>query len=400
MNNKGFLQIKLLTIILGIGIICFSIPSGVSYYRNVKNERYVQIVKKYINEVKSSINESKYKQLPKENEALLVKFQDTVLNIKSPYGAFKNDYSYVIVLNKGEYYDYYIACIDSTNRGIPIVNEKEINKDSIVYGISNLTSINKVTNIDSLYISDILFEKSDISKENDKNILLVPVSTTSLVSVPYEFKADVHKIYDKIVKNIDTNIYNKEVTINNGVIKYNNEVLSNQYAKDINGFFRYISFPDGDEKKYYSSFINYNKSYVAGVINESNDYTSSAIVFDSRPSVVMNKSATVVEDNNTKYLMWNMMAIYPDNSNYKITECGALLLKNNNATSVNINLDTSGVLIGKSNNNCELGNIFAIRKDNIHVNDRFFARGYIKYTDKFGKEYTAYSQDTISALVK
>ena len=94
------------------------------------------------------------------------------------------------------------------------------------------------------------------------------------------------------------------------------------------------------------------------------------------------------------------MAIYPNNDNYTISECGAIILKDNNATSVDLTLDTPNVLVGKSNNNCELGNIFAIRKDNISVNDRWFARGYIKYTDKLGNEYVNYSKDVVSALVK
>ena len=75
-------------------------------------------------------------------------------------------------------------------------------------------------------------------------------------------------------------------------------------------------------------------------------------------------------------------------------------MKDNTVTDVNLTFDTPNILVGKSNNNCELGNIFAIRKDNINVNDRWFARGYIKYKDRFGNEYINYSNDVISALVK
>lgn len=399
MNNKGFIQIKILTILFIIGIICFTVvPNFLNYYSNSKKEEYITIAKKYISKVKDSINSLEYKQIPEVNQGLIVKLSNIDLDLSSPYGRFKDDYSYVIVLNMGEVYDYYFASIDSSYWGIPIVNERELSVDSVVYGKSKLTSINKVSSIDNLYLSGTLFEESVDTKENDKNIIITPISGELTVS--YEFKKDVHKIYDNLIKNVDTDIYNKEATVNNGTLKYNNEVISSGYSNDINGFFRYISFPNDEEELYYSSYVNYSKSYVAGIINSSEDYSTSDIIFDSLPTVVINKDARVVTDNNKKYLMWNLMAIYPDNSNYTITECGALILKNNSATEVDLSFKTMGVMTGKSNNGCELGNIFAIRKNNIKTNDRFFARGYIKYKDISGKEYTTYSRDTISALVK
>ena len=399
MNNKGIMKIKLLAIIVIVGILCFTVvPNLYTYLKDRKKEIYINVALEYIDEVKSHINSLDYKQIPLENEALLVKLSSLDLNKNSPYGRFRDEYSYVIVLNKGDYYDYYFAAIDSSNHGIPLIGEKELSKESVVYGNSKLTNINKASSIKDLYVANIVFEESSNTKEDDVNILLTPVSGELTVS--YDFMEDVHDIYDTLVKNMDTSIYNKEATVNNGVLKYNNQELSSDYSKDINGIFRYLSFPNNDEKLYYASFVNYTSNYVAGVINESGDYSSKNMVFDSVPTIVMNKNAKVVSDDSKNYLMWNMMAIYPNNDNYTISECGAILLKNNNATNINLTFDTSNILVGKSNNNCELGNIFAIRKDNISVNDRWFARGYIKYTDRFGNEYTNYSSEVISALVK
>ncbi len=399
MNNKGMMRIKLLAVILIIGLVSFVvIPSLYNYYKNKKNEDYINIALEYINEVKTNISSLSFKQIPLENEALLVKLSSLDLDKKSPYGTFQDEYSYVIVLNKGNYYDYYFASTDSANYGIPLIGEKELTKESVVYGKSKLTNIEKASNIKSLYVANTVFEVSNDTKEDDVNLLLSPVSGELTVS--YDFMEDVHDIYDTLVKNIDTSIYNKEATINNGVLKYDNKELASNYDKDISGMFRYLSFPNNDEKLYYASFVSYTSNYVAGVINESGDYSSKNIVFDSIPTIAMNKSAKVVNDDNKNYLMWNMMAIYPNNDNYTISECGAIILKDNNATNVDLTLDTPNVLVGKSNNNCELGNIFAIRKDNISVNDRWFARGYIKYTDKLGNEYVNYSKDVVSALVK
>jgi len=114
--------------------------------------------------------------------------------------------------------------------------------------------------------------------------------------------------------------------------------------------------------------------------------------------MVINRNAKTVVDNGKKYLMFNLMAIYPDNDNYSITECGALILKSSEVNHIDFN--TENVIVGKSNNSCELGNIFAIRKANVNTYEKYIARGYIKYQDKAGNEYTTLSRDIISGTVK
>lgn len=399
MNNKGFIRIKALTIVTIIGILCCTlIPFLLNSYSKYLKIEYVKVAKKYIKEARENINSLEYKQLPEKNNGLLIKLNELNPKRKSPYGKFIEEYSYVIAINMGEYYDYYFASIDKNNFGIPIVHEKELNVDSVVYGKPKLSGINKVSNIDSLYIAGTLFQSSEESKKNDKNILLVPI--TGDLTVSYEFKKDTHKIYDNLIKNIDTDIYNKEVTINNGVIKYNNEILGDDYSNDINGVFRYLSFPNEKNNLYYSSFVTYNKIYAAGIINYSDDYKTSDIIFDSVPSIVINKNTKTVTEDNKKYLMWNLMAIYPDNNNYSIKECGALILRDTGEAVNNIKFDTSKVMVGKSSNGCELGNIFAIRKNNVNTNNKFYARGYIKYVDKLGNEYINYSMETVKGIVE
>lgn len=398
MNNKGILRVKLLAIIIIIGMLLFyAVPKAITYFNNKRKDNYISVVKEYINEVKDSINSLEYKQIPNKNEALLVKLTNLTTAKKSSYGSFVKEYSYVIVLNCGSYFDYYFAGIDSSMHGIPIVKEKELNRESIVYGNESLSMIEHSDKIENLYIANTVFVKSDKSLEDDKNILLTPLSGE--LSVSYDFKKDVHQIYDDIVKSIDTSIYNKEVFINNGVVKYDNKIISSGHKNDINGLFRYLSFPNNMEHEYYASFVLYNNSYVAGTINKSGKYSSKNMVFDSVPTIVINDSSSTVLDNNQKYLMWNLMTLYPNNNNYRIVECGALIVKNNEEKDINITFDTPRVLVGKSSNNCELGNIFAIRKDNVKKGDKFSARGYVKYKDYFGNDYINYSGNTILGIV-
>lgn len=399
MNNKGILRVKMLTIIILMGIILFVlIPKTIDYYNNRRKENYIQIATKYINEVKDSINSLEYKQIPLENEALLVKISNLSLSKKTPYGMLDPNYSYVIVLNCGDYYEYYFACIDSTSHGIPMVSEKSLNIESIVYGEDALSQINHVDRVENLYIANTIYSKSEKTREDDKNILLSPVSGD--LTVPYEFKRDVHSIYSDTIKNIDTNIYSKEVLINNGKIKYDNKIISYGYRKDLNGLFRYIAFPNNNKANYYASFVVNNNSYVAGVINKDGNYSNKNMIFDSIPTIVINETSDTILENNQKYLMWNLMTLSPNNDNYVITECGALIIKNSDDKDINITFDTPRVLVGKSNNNCELGNIFAIRKDNVKEKDKYSARGYIKYKDRFGIESISYSRDTVIGVVE
>jgi len=320
------------------------------------------------------------------------------LSKKSPYGSFDKNYSYVVVLNIGEFYEYYFACVDSSLHGIPIVHYKELNHESIVYGESKLEVINHVNKIESLYIANTIYEKSKNSIEDDKNILLSPVSGELAVS--YDFRKDVYQIYSDIVKNIDTSVYNKEVLLSDGEVKYNNSVISSGYNKNINGLLRYVSFPNGENKEYYAGFFVNSSSFVAGTINKSDKYSSKNMVFDSKPTIVINEDSETVMDNDKKYLMWNLMALHPSNNNYTITECGAVILKVKNEEEVNLTLDTEKIMVGKSNNNCALGNVFGIRKDNVKSNDKFFARGYLKYKDQQGNEHIVYSKDTILGIVE
>lgn len=399
MNSKGMLRVKLLTIIIVLGLGLFMlVPRIINYISEQKKEEYIQTALLYIKEVKNGINSLEYKQIPLKNEALLVKLRDLKLNKKSPYGSFKKEYSYVIVLNCGDYYEYYFAGIDTSGYGIPVINEKELKSEAIVYGDEQLYKINHIDKIENLYISNTLYKKNDKSKEDDKNILLTPVSGD--LTVPYEFKKEIYTIYSETIKNIDTNVYNREVLINNGKVTYDNNVISSGYQKDLNGLLRYISFPNNNSHEYFSSFVVNNNSYVAGVINKSGEYSSKNMIFDSVPTIVINENSQTIRDNDQKYLMWNLMTLIPSNDNYSVTECGALIVKNNGDKDINITFDTQNVLVGKSNNNCEFGNIFAIRKDNVKLKDKYLARGYIKYKDRFGTEYIAYSRDTILGVAE
>lgn len=398
MNNKGILRVKLLAIIIILGIIIFAlVPKGMSYLSNIKKDKYIEIAKEYIREIKDNINSLEYKQIPRENEALLVKLSSLKNKKRSPYGSFKNDYSYVIVLNRNTYYEYFFASIDSSGHGIPLVSEKSLNRESVVYGEDELNIINSANKLENLYIAGTIFTKNEDSKIDDHNILLTPVSGE--LTVPYDFKKEVHNIYDIVVKNIDTSIYNKEVTVNSGIVRYNNKILTSSTKNDLNGIMKYLSFPNNNKSEHYASFVINNNSYVAGAINKSSEFSNKNMIFDSVPTIVINNTSETIIDNDNKYLMWNLMSLYPNNSNYTITECGALIYKIKDNKEVNITLDTERVMIGKSNNNCELGNIFAIRKDNVKTGDSFIARGYIKYLDKNGTLHIGYSRDIVSGIV-
>ena len=78
-------------------------------------------------------------------------------------------------------------------------------------------------------------------------------------------------------------------TINNGVLKYKDTVISKEFNKDLNGLFRYLSFPNEviGGTHYYYSFITYNNNYAAGMIEKHGNYNNEHIEFSSMPKIIL-----------------------------------------------------------------------------------------------------------------
>lgn len=396
-NEKGFTIVKLITVIAILGVIailCY--PKISSYISNDKTTRYISIAKDAITQVKKELEAENYKQIPNKNEALLVPLTNIEdFDLSTPYGRFNKDRSYVIAINMGTYYQYYFAAIDSASRGIPMVLEQELQDDSLVKGENNLTNVKAIEELQEITISNVVYKVSENTKEDDKNLLLIPINDGVIVS--YDFKKEVYSIYSNLIKNLDKDSYTKETNLSSGVLRYNNKILGDTYSKDLNGTFKYTYFVNEnieDEKSYYSSFVVNNKEYVGGIINKDGSFSNEHMVFSGSPTAFLYNEAERIKQDETNSIAWTGMIMYPNNSNYSIESCGVIILKSKQNVE-DFNIDTPNVQVAKTVNGCDNAGVFQIRKNNPKSGETWYGKSFVTYFDLQNKRHTVYSDNIV-----
>lgn len=142
-NKKGFTLIELLAVIIILGILLLTaVPAISKYIDNSRKNTYVMNVKSMVDVVINSINNLEYEAMPLKDEAIIVPFSLIELekgsNKKSPYGKYIEDQSYIMVINNGLNFDYYIVAIDESGYAIPCVNVKDLDKSNITVDTENI----------------------------------------------------------------------------------------------------------------------------------------------------------------------------------------------------------------------------------------------------------------------
>lgn len=397
MKNKGFTTIKLITLLLLISLIVLLIyPKLSNYLKDDKEEKFINIAKEAIAEVQKEIESSNYKTMPDKSNAILIPLTNIEsFQITSPYGKFDTNKSYVIVTNISGKYRYYFGAT-TNKKGIPIVRYEELNKDSITSGDS-LKILQDYNKLQTITVDDTVYKVSSKNKEEDKNILLEPVNEE--LQVTYEFKEEIYKIYSTLIKEKSKDELPKDVSITNGILRYNGVILGNNYSKDLTGIFSstyFINEDNTNQKEYYTSFVVSNNTYVAGTINEHNNYTNQNMKFSSSPIPILYEKATTVKENDTISLSFTSMVIYPNNTNYEVESCGIILKKSNNIKIENLTLETENIQLAKTVNGCDNGSIYKVRKNNPLTNDKWYARAFVTYYDTKGQKHTVYSDNITS----
>lgn len=133
MNRKGFSFIELLAVLALLGILSGIAIFGVSrYLDNSKKDIYLASVKAQIEAVKLIINSEDY-YVYDENTTYI--FDVNILkqtdNIKSPYGEWKDAYTYVVYDNDKLYF--YWTGIDEKGWKIDLDKETQYLKRSDIY---------------------------------------------------------------------------------------------------------------------------------------------------------------------------------------------------------------------------------------------------------------------------
>ncbi len=135
MNKKGFTLVELLGVIIILSIIMLiAIPNITSILNKSKNDTYLTDARKLITQAEYLIRSSKVDK-PASNQ--LLKITLSYLGTKdvskdSDGNSYSLTDSYVVVVRKDGYLEYYVqlvATTDSGNKGIRLVHEDELQSD-------------------------------------------------------------------------------------------------------------------------------------------------------------------------------------------------------------------------------------------------------------------------------
>ena len=136
MKKKGFTLIEVIAVIVIIGIVMLiAVPAVINYTRSSNQAVYANNVGSFIEQAKLQYGERAYGPYMDDNEIMIVPFSLINLekgdNKKSPYGAYLNEQSYIIIERKGSNNYYYASSVDAMSWGLVAKREDEINNDVV-----------------------------------------------------------------------------------------------------------------------------------------------------------------------------------------------------------------------------------------------------------------------------
>lgn len=136
-NNKGFTLIELLAVIIILGVLMLiAIPSISKYIDNSRVATYSTNAKKFMDSVMVEVNNQSEGYIVSASSCINIKISDVELergsNLKSPFGNYKDEYSYVTVFNVNGTYVYFLTLVDSLGYGWVYQEYNTINNKNLI----------------------------------------------------------------------------------------------------------------------------------------------------------------------------------------------------------------------------------------------------------------------------
>ena len=137
MNNKGFTLVEILAVIIILGVLTLlAIPRVTEYTENSRISVYATSAKQFMDSVKQEVNNQSDGYRVKVGSCINVKISDIELdngsNLKSPYGEYLDDYSYITVININGNYLYMLTLVDSLGYGWMYEEYSEVSKHNLL----------------------------------------------------------------------------------------------------------------------------------------------------------------------------------------------------------------------------------------------------------------------------
>jgi len=168
MGNKGFTLIEIVAVVVILGVIMtIAVPAVSEQILSSRKSSYLSSVSAYAETIMGEYDMKSFGSYLYDDEIMLVPIKNISLdkgaNMKSPFGNFLNNYSYIVVAPENNSYTFYANFLDDAGYGINMVPVNSLEKNDIkktnksdIRDISYFVSCS--VNAKKYTLSDIIFE--------------------------------------------------------------------------------------------------------------------------------------------------------------------------------------------------------------------------------------------------
>ena len=255
-KKKGFTLIEVLTAVIILGVVgLIGISAITDYIEMSRKSAFVATANSYIEEVRSLKANDSLVQEPKNTEALLIPISEIEIdgnkNLETPYGNIITEKSYIIIENKNNDFNYYVAILDDTGHAIILENSNKLNVNSIKLESnenSELKEINSIKeNLEYVDLDGKLYQVSNNNLENSSTILLdCSILELFTVTVSEEWENNDKNITVKMLNEVEGYKYYISERSSKPLKSDSNWQSDNKFTKDLGTYYVFVQSPEGE----------------------------------------------------------------------------------------------------------------------------------------------------------
>lgn len=154
MNKKGFSLVELLAVIIIIGVLATIGISAVSTYtQDSRKSAFSDQAKMYAEKISEDRAKDRLPVDVKDKEAILLPIENYQLDEDddhtTAYGKLRSEYSYIVLTNNNNTFNYYVFMLDDSNHAMVNVEFADISKDKVTTDQNEIAKIMNYRNVNA-----------------------------------------------------------------------------------------------------------------------------------------------------------------------------------------------------------------------------------------------------------